>query len=131
MMLPPFDELWFRLAVGFVVGLALGSFVTMLSYRLPRRLSIIKPSRSFCPKCKTPLKARDLVPVLSWHASDGKCRYCKVKMGKRYPLIELMTAMSCMAAFGFSGFRIELVAVLILIVIFLTALIIVIESNEV
>ena len=36
----PFDALWFRSIVGLAVGLALGSFVTMLSYRLPRRLSI-------------------------------------------------------------------------------------------
>src|ERR1700680_2308111 len=95
---PPLDTLWFRLIAGLAIGLALGSFVTMLSYRLPRRLSIVHPGSS-CPKCKTRLKARDLFPVLSWVFSNGKCRYCNVKIGARYPLIELVTAIGCMATF--------------------------------
>src|SRR5450759_3503049 len=88
---PPFDSLWFRLAAGLVVGLALGSFATMLSYRLPRRLSIILP-RSHCPQCKAVLKTRDLVPVFSWVFARGKCRACSAKIGARYPVIELATA---------------------------------------
>jgi prepilin signal peptidase PulO-like enzyme (type II secretory pathway) len=101
---PPFDALWFRLLAGLAVGLALGSFVTMLSYRLPRRLSIVSPG-SFCPQCKTPLKTRDLVPVFSWLISGGKCRYCRVKIGTRYIFIELATALSSMAAFVLIGFE--------------------------
>jgi hypothetical protein len=49
------DATWFRIIAGLVSGLILGSFVTMLSYRLPRRLSIITPG-SQCPACKTRLQ---------------------------------------------------------------------------
>jgi len=56
--------------MGLVTGLTLSSFVTMLSYRLPRRLSIITPG-SHCPVCKPPLKPRDLVPVVSWDSASS------------------------------------------------------------
>src|SRR5580693_3466222 len=82
----PQDELWFRLLAGLLVGLSLGSFVTMLSYRAPRNLSIISPP-SHCPHCHTPLKARDLVPVVSWAVERGKCRHCGERCGVRYVLI--------------------------------------------
>ena len=95
----PADELWFRLLSGLLVGLALGSFVTMLSYRAPRNLSIISPP-SHCPKCHTPLKIRDLMPVVSWLLERGKCRHCGAKVGVRYVLIELVTTLSCVVAFG-------------------------------
>src|ERR1700729_1390920 len=95
----PQDELWFRLLAGLLVGLALGSFVTMLSYRAPRNLSIVTPP-SHCPKCRTPLRPRDLMPVLSWLLEGGKCRHCGSPVSARYVLIELVTTACCMFAFG-------------------------------
>lgn len=71
-----------------LLGLCFGSFVTAVSYRLPRGNDFIQ-GRSFCPKCKHPLGVRDLVPVLSWLCSKGKCRYCNTKVSIRYPLIEI------------------------------------------
>ena len=71
----PFDATGYRLIAGLVTGLVLGSFATMLGYRLPRRLSIVWPG-SHCPVCKTPLKPADLVPLVSWAVLRGKCRYC-------------------------------------------------------
>src|SRR5580704_14042352 len=97
-MSPP-DELWFRLLAGLLIGLALGSFVTMLSYRAPRNLSLISPP-SHCPHCHTPLAIRDLVPVFSWLLERGRCRHCKEKVGARYVIIELTTMLSCVVAFG-------------------------------
>ena len=91
---PPFDNSWFRFALGFIVGSALGSFTTMLAYRLPRGLSIVTP-RSHCPSCKTTLRVRDLVPVLSWISTGGKCRYCHAKIGARYVWIELAFSVAC------------------------------------
>ena len=126
---PPFDALWFRLLAGTIVGLALGSFVTMLSWRLPRRMSIVTP-RSHCPKCREVLGARDLVPVLSWVASGGRCRYCGTKIGVRYPLIELATAAASMAAFALIGFRPLLVAALAGIVAFISCVAIFIERKH-
>lgn len=118
---PPFDALWFRTLVGLLVGLALGSFVTMLSYRLPRRISILAPG-SHCPACKTPLKPRELVPVMSWVVQRGACRTCGVFTGWRYLLIELMTGFAVMATFILVGFTFFLLLPVILIVAVITAL---------
>jgi leader peptidase (prepilin peptidase)/N-methyltransferase len=79
------------LAVAGLLGLLFGSFVTMLSWRLPRRRSL--GGRSHCPHCDTPLGVRDLVPVLSWAASAGRCRHCGTDISVRYPLIELGAAL--------------------------------------
>lgn len=91
---PPFDAIWFRALVGFIVGMALGSFGTMLWYRVPRQLSIISPG-SHCPQCKTPLRAADLVPLFSWLWTRGKCRHCGMPIGSQYLIIELIIASVC------------------------------------
>ena len=77
----------------FLVGLCLGSFVTLVSYRLPRG-GKMGMTRSQCPCCQTVLGVPDLVPVLSWVASRGRCRHCKAPISRRYPAIELATAAS-------------------------------------
>lgn len=71
-----------------IVGAALGSFVSLLSHRLPRGEAIVG-GRSRCPHCGAALRALDLVPVVSWLASGGRCRRCKARVGLRYPAIEL------------------------------------------
>lgn len=86
-------------------GLALGSFVTLASHRLPLGEDIVvKPSQ--CPQCKTKLGFKDLWPVLSWLLSGGKCRHCKNPIGLRYPLIELITL--CMVLLVYSRFGLTL-----------------------
>jgi prepilin signal peptidase PulO-like enzyme (type II secretory pathway) len=127
-MSPP-DELWFRVLAGVLVGLALGSFVTMLSYRAPRSISIIAPP-SHCVKCHTPLKIRDLVPVFSWLIERGKCRHCGGKVGMRYVLIELVTTLCCIVAFAVIGFQPELIVALIGIVSFISLAAINIERGK-
>lgn len=79
---------------GFVVGAILGSFINALSYRLPRGISMVTP-RSSCPSCKMALGIRDLVPILSWLISKGRCNHCGAPYGKRYLVIELFMAASC------------------------------------
>jgi prepilin signal peptidase PulO-like enzyme (type II secretory pathway) len=127
-MSPP-DEMWFRLLAGLLTGLALGSFVTMLSYRAPRNISIVTPP-SHCPKCRTPLKARDLVPVLSFLIERGKCRHCGEKVGLRYLIIELVTALGCLIAFAVIGFHPPLIAALAGIVSFVSLAAINIERGR-
>ena len=77
------------LGIGAVMGLVFGSFVTALSYRMPRGESVAN-GRSKCPSCATLLGVKDLVPVLSWAAHGGKCGYCKTPISIRYPAIELL-----------------------------------------
>jgi leader peptidase (prepilin peptidase) / N-methyltransferase len=64
----------------------------MVIYRLPRRLSFSNPPKSFCPKCKHSLAPIDLIPLLSWLSTGGKCRYCRAPIAPRYFLVELLTA---------------------------------------
>jgi len=80
-----------------VLGLIFGSFVTALSYRLPRGISIAA-GRSRCPACDHQLGVGDLFPVLSWLFSGGACRHCSVKISPRYPFIELSTALLTVSA---------------------------------
>lgn len=83
------------LVLGFVVvllvgiGLAVGSFLNVVIYRVPLGLSIVRPG-SACPGCKTPIATRDNIPVLSWLVLKGRCRVCREPISPRYPLVELL-----------------------------------------
>jgi leader peptidase (prepilin peptidase)/N-methyltransferase len=74
-----------------VVGLFVGSFLNVVVHRVPEGLSVVRPG-SACPACEHPLRARDLVPVLSWLLLGGRCRDCQAPISARYPLVELVTA---------------------------------------
>lgn len=89
-------------------GLIIGSFLNVCIYRIPAGFSIVKP-RSRCSSCGTTLKAKDLIPVLSWLSTGGKCRYCKAKVSPRYALVEIMTAVLTTAVVYFSPFDYELI----------------------
>lgn len=75
----------------FALGASIGSFINVVVYRLPARLSILWPP-SRCPHCLNQLKAYDNVPVLGWVWLRGRCRYCKNKISVRYPVVEAVTA---------------------------------------
>lgn len=64
----------------------------MVIYRLPRGESVVWPG-SHCAACQHPLKALDLIPVLSYLLLKGQCRYCSQKISPRYPLVEIITAL--------------------------------------
>ncbi|MFN4033168.1 MAG: prepilin peptidase [Fimbriimonadales bacterium] len=76
---------------GVAFGAAVGSFLNVLIYRLPRNLSIAFPP-SHCPACGHRLGVRDLFPLLSYLAQGGKCRYCRAPIPTRYFLVELWNA---------------------------------------
>lgn len=71
----------------FPLGLAVGSFSSVLWHRLPRGESIVTPG-SRCTACGHGLSARDLVPLLSWLWLRGRCRYCSANISWRYPALE-------------------------------------------
>jgi len=72
-------------------GLAIGSFLNVVVYRVPAGMSVVHP-RSACPNCGHEISARENVPVLSWLALRGKCSNCAQPISKRYPLVELAGA---------------------------------------
>lgn len=84
------------------LGASIGSFLTLVTYRLPRE-EPIGLSRSRCPNCQRSLTARDLIPVFSWAMSGGRCRHCKTKVSIRYPLTELTCALGAVLAVKFYG----------------------------
>jgi len=73
-----------------LLGLVLGSFLSALTYRLPRGLSL--KGRSICPKCKKKISWFDNIPLFAFIILKGRCRYCQKKISLRYPLIELISA---------------------------------------
>jgi leader peptidase (prepilin peptidase) / N-methyltransferase len=79
-----------------IFGALFGSFLNVVIWRLPRGESVVAP-RSSCPQCATPIRARDNVPVLSWALLRGRCRDCKAAISPRYPVIEALTALLCVA----------------------------------
>ena len=77
----------------FVLGLIVGSFLNVCILRLPHDMSVVLPA-SHCPACKTPLRAFDNIPLLSFIALRGRCRYCDVKISWRYPLVESLNGLA-------------------------------------
>jgi len=94
--------------VAFVIGgLIFGSFLNVVIYRIPRKISIVKPS-SFCPDCKNKIHFYDNIPVLSYIILKGKCRNCKTKISFLYPLVEILTAVLFVSNYFYFRLNLEL-----------------------
>lgn len=72
-------------------GLAIGSFLNVVAYRLPEGISLMRESR--CPHCGARIRWHQNVPVLSWFALKGACAGCRERISPRYPLIEAGTGL--------------------------------------
>ncbi len=81
----------FRVVAFGLVGLVIGSFLSVVVHRVPRGGSIVRP-RSRCPSCGAQLRALDNVPVLSYLLLRGRCRACGARIPPSYLLLELATA---------------------------------------
>ena len=86
-----------------IYGLVLGSFLNVCVYRMTLDLAIWKPARSFCPKCLGTIAWYDNIPVLSYLLLGGKCRRCRERISWRYPVVELLTAITFAAAIAKHG----------------------------
>jgi leader peptidase (prepilin peptidase)/N-methyltransferase len=89
----------------FLFGLIIGSFLNVCILRIPGGKSIVMPA-SACPKCGTPIRPYDNIPVLSYLLLGGKCRKCRTTISPMYPLVELLTGLlflACYKAFGLSA----------------------------
>ena len=118
-----------------LLGLLVGSFLNVVILRLPKRLEhdwrsqarellgheeaseaappdLVKTG-SHCPSCKHKLSALDNIPLVSWLALRGRCRYCGVRISWQYPLVELLTALASAAIAWKLGFGWPLAAGLV------------------
>lgn len=76
-------------ALTFIFGLILGSFLNCTAIRIARKQDWVK-GKSHCMHCGHDLGALDLIPVISYVSTGGKCRYCRQKISPRYPLTEII-----------------------------------------
>ncbi|MGA8277080.1 MAG: A24 family peptidase [Rhodanobacteraceae bacterium] len=118
-----------------LLGLLVGSFLNVVILRLPARLehgwqvqarellgtepaTVPAPpdlvrTGSHCPQCKHPLSVLDNIPLLSFLALRGRCRYCRARISRQYPLVELLSALASAAVAWKLGFGWPLAAGLI------------------
>jgi len=107
-----------------LLGLCIGSFLNVVIHRLPMMMErewkldsaellgvkIDEPApitlsspRSRCPSCGHQIAWHENIPVLSYLRLGGKCAECKTPISKRYPAIEILTALlfaACGVQFG-------------------------------
>ena len=82
----------------FLFGTVFGSFYNCMAMRVAVKEDFVK-GRSHCMSCGHELSAPDLVPLLSWILSGGKCRYCGAKVSVRYPLTEALFGLLTLVLF--------------------------------
>src|SRR5690349_9592663 len=80
----------FNLVAAALFGLAIGSFLNVVIYRLPLGQSLASPP-SRCRNCGYSLRWFDNIPVMSWLFLRGRCRQCGVGVSWQYPIVELIT----------------------------------------
>ena len=103
----------------FLFGIVIGSFLNVCITRIPEELSIVSPG-SRCPRCKTPIKPYDNVPVFAWLWLKGKCRSCGLPISPMYPLVELATGLlfvACFLEFGITQATVKWLFFICLIII--------------
>jgi leader peptidase (prepilin peptidase) / N-methyltransferase len=92
--------IWLGPALGAAAGLIVGSFLATLVVRWPRGQGL--GGRSACDACGAPLGARDLVPLLSFALSRGRCRTCGGTIDPVHPIVEACCAVVGLVAFAAS-----------------------------
>ena len=112
--------MYLMLALAFVFGACIGSFLNVCIYRLPLGQSVVfEPSH--CTGCGRRLGVRDLVPLISYLLLKGRCRYCAALISARYPLVELLTALLFVAAYQFWGWQWQTAAYCMFFAVLVTA----------
>ena len=95
---------WFPLL--FALGACLGSFVNVVSLRLPALLDgqlangdradvpgLLRPG-SRCTACLTPLRFYQNIPIASFIFLSGRCGFCGIRISSRYPVVEVIAAVT-------------------------------------
>ena len=99
--------------ISFILGTVFGSFLNCAAWRISRNMSFVK-GRSICPHCKHELSGRDLIPIISYFASGGKCRYCKEKISFRYTFIECLGGISAVISTLYAGIKLKALGIFLI-----------------
>lgn len=94
--IPCVGEGFIIVAIAFLFGLCVGSFLNVCIWRIPNDLSIVLPA-SRCPRCRAAIRPYDNIPVLSWLLLGGRCRACRAPISALYPGVELLTGLTFVA----------------------------------
>ena len=92
--------------LAFLYGIVIGSFINVLTIRIPRKENFIK-TRSHCDSCGYELKWYDLIPIVSYLSLGGKCRKCKQKISASHLYMEVLSGILYVLAFFAVGFSLE------------------------
>lgn len=114
----------------FIFGCVVGSFLNVVIYRVPNKLSVSK-GFSFCPTCEHRLYPKDLVPVFSWLLLRGKCAYCHTPISPRYPFVELLGGLAFLLAFHQYGISLNFIMTAFLLCIMIVVAFIDIDTMEI
>lgn len=95
----------------FIYGIVIGSFLNVCILRIPLKETIVS-KRSHCMSCGHQLAWYDLFPLFSYLFLGGKCRYCKAKISKQYPIVEGLNGVLACLCFAFGGFFPHLISYL-------------------
>lgn len=120
--------IWMYLLVG-LLGLAVGSFLNVVIWRVPRGESVVSPP-SACPGCGHRIRPRDNVPVMSWLMLRGRCRDCGERISARYPLVEILTAVVFVLALVRFGLTVDLAAYLVLAAVYVALALIDLDTHR-
>ena len=79
--------------IALVGGALVGSAAGAALHRWPQGETLLRPARSRCPACLQVLRARDLVPVVSWVIRRGRCAACAAPIDPRFLVLEAGSAL--------------------------------------
>jgi leader peptidase (prepilin peptidase)/N-methyltransferase len=82
----------------FAFGVSIGSFLNVVAYRVPQKISLVLP-RSFCTHCKKNIPNIKLIPIIGFFLTRGKCSHCKTKISYQYPFVELLSGILTLFVF--------------------------------
>lgn len=72
-----------------LLGIFAGSLINYIIYRIYGNLK----GDFKCPNCKHKLKPNEVIPVISYLTTEGRCNYCNKPIPKKHPIIEIFTGL--------------------------------------
>jgi leader peptidase (prepilin peptidase) / N-methyltransferase len=125
--------IWIWALLAGLLGLAIGSFLNVVIYRVPAGESIVSPP-SRCPRCGNSIRGRHNVPVVGWLVLRGKCYDCGLPISPRYPVVEAVTGLAFAGvtiALLAAGLGLAVVPALVVTAVLITAVMIIVDGHPV